>query len=168
MSQVISTLPNDVKERLSIAYITAIAARAGCQVTIAAIDKQSIDATIRPIQGRKFSIDLQLKATSQKCIEGDHVNFNLPINNYDMLRDVHCTAPHYLVILVLDPDDALWLVSDDESLILRRCAYWVDLRGKPPSTNTTSIKISIPRVNRFDVEALVKMLHSALSMITID
>ncbi len=32
LSFMITTSENDIKERLSIAYITAVAARAGCQV----------------------------------------------------------------------------------------------------------------------------------------
>jgi hypothetical protein len=63
---VIATHANDIKERLSIAYVTAVAARAGCQITKLDVDKQSIDATVRPISGRKVSIDLQLKATSDE------------------------------------------------------------------------------------------------------
>ncbi|MCK8787366.1 DUF4365 domain-containing protein [Roseomonas sp. NAR14] len=115
----ITTHPNDIKERLSIAYVTAVAARAGCQISKCDIDKQSIDVTIRPILGRKISIDFQLKATSIDCFSNDMISFDLPVKNYDDLRDPHCTAPHYLIILVLDSDDNAWLVNDEEALLIK-------------------------------------------------
>jgi hypothetical protein len=110
---VIATHFDDIKERLSVAYVTAVAARAGCQISKLDIDKQSIDVTIRPIKGRKVSIDLQLKATSKNCYQDEVISLDLPVNNYDDLRDSKCTAPHYLVVLVLDPDDDAWLASDE-------------------------------------------------------
>src|SRR6266496_1205713 len=88
---VIATQANDIKERLSIAYVTAVAARAGCQISKLEIDKQSIDATVRPVSGRKVLIDLQLKATSVERIKDGSLVFELPVKNYDDLRDVHCT-----------------------------------------------------------------------------
>ncbi len=155
---VIATGPNDIKERLSIAYVAAVAARAGCQISKLDIDKQSVDATVRPVSGRKVSIDLQLKATSSECIRDDRVAFNLPIKNYDDLRDPHCTAPHFLVALVLDPRDEFWLTSNEEALLIRRCAYWMDLRGQPATTNKAAVTVAIPRAQRFDVVALRRMM----------
>jgi hypothetical protein len=45
----ITTLENDIKERLSIAYATAVAARAGCELTEVRVDRNGIDATVRAI-----------------------------------------------------------------------------------------------------------------------
>ena len=115
----------------------------------------------RPIRGREISIDLQLKATSGDCYVEDMVSFDLPVNNYEDLRDPHCTAPHFLVVLVLDADDGAWLVSDEEALLIRRCAYWLDLRGRPATTNKVTITVKLPRVQRFNVAALQAMMQSA-------
>ena len=99
----VTTGLNDIKERLSVAYLAAVTARAGYQISHLSIDKQSIDATVRPITGRKLSVDFQLKATSAECIGDLHVIFDLSVNNYDHLRDTKCTALHYLMVLVLPP-----------------------------------------------------------------
>jgi hypothetical protein len=163
---VITTHSNDIKERLSIAYVTAVAARAGCQISKLDIDKQSIDVTVRPIKGRKVLIDLQLKATSKNCYQDNEISFDLPVNNYEDLRALHCTAPHYLVVLILDPDDGAWLVSDEEALLIRRCAYWLDLRGCPETTNKETITVKLPRDQRFDVAALRRMMRDAYKSIT--
>jgi hypothetical protein len=47
---IITTVENDIKERLSIAYATAVAARAGCELTEVQVDRNAIDATIRAIR----------------------------------------------------------------------------------------------------------------------
>jgi hypothetical protein len=163
---VVTTQPNDVKERLSVAYVTAVAAKAGCQISKLDIDKQSIDATVRPISGRKVSIDLQLKATSKDCLTEDSVIFDLPINNYNDLRDIHSTAPHYLVVLVLDHSDADWLSQSEDAMLIRRCAYWLDLRGAEASANATAVRIKIPRCNQFDPAALSRMMSLAFASLT--
>lgn len=158
---VITTHANDIKERLSVAYVTAVAARAGCQVTKLDIDKQSIDATIRPIRGPKVSIDFQLKATSRDCLDEANVIFSLPVNNYDDLRDTKCTAPHYLVVLVLELTEFDWLSNDEEALLIRRCAYWLDLRGSAPTTNRETVSVKLPRQQIFDVTTFTAMMRDA-------
>jgi len=157
----IKTNSNDIKERLSIAYLTAVSARAGCQVSKLDIDKQSIDATLRPISGGKISIDFQLKATSGECLQDDFVSFELPVKNYDDLRSIHCTAPHYLIVYVLDREEYAWLEIDENALLIRRCAYWLDLRGAPDTPNRQTITVKLPRSQIFDVEALKRMMQQA-------
>ncbi|NKL44814.1 DUF4365 domain-containing protein [Rhizobium leguminosarum bv. viciae] len=157
----IQTDTNDIKERLSIAYVTAVAARAGCQLSKPDIDKQSIDVTARPIRGRKVSIDLQLKSTSKECVDDENVTVSLPVKNYNDLRDARSTAPHYLVVLVLDPSELDWLVADEAALLIKRCAYWMDLRGFPATANETTINIAIPRKQLFDVATLQLMMKQA-------
>ena len=156
--RMITTHPNDRKERLSVAYLTAIAAGAGCQISKLEIDKQSIDATIRPISGPKLLIDVQLKATSVTSFDGDQLPFDLPVNNYEALRATVRTAPHYLVVLLLDPDDGRWLDSDHDALTIRRCAYWLDLTGAAATDNSDRIRVWLTRHQPFDVAALEGML----------
>lgn len=157
----ITTCSNDIKERLSIAYLTAVAARAGCQVSKLDVDKQSVDATVRPISGGKISIDFQLKATSSTCLGEADVSFDLPIKNYDDLRDLHSTAPHYLIVFILDEDESAWLANDENALLIRRCAYWLDLRGKPETSNRHTTTVKLPRSQIFDVVALKAMIQQA-------
>ena len=60
-------------------------------------------------------------------------------------------------MLALPGKQADWLSVAPEALILRRCAYWVSLRGQPETENATAVTISIPEAQQFDPEAL-KML----------
>jgi hypothetical protein len=47
----ITTTVTDIQERLSLAYLTAVAAQAGCQVLETKVDRNGVDATIRPVAG---------------------------------------------------------------------------------------------------------------------
>ncbi|MQB09386.1 DUF4365 domain-containing protein [Agrobacterium sp. ICMP 6402] len=161
----IETDTNDIKERLSIAYVTAVAGRAGCQLSKLDIDKQSIDVTVRPIRGKKVSVDLQLKSTSQDCVDDEKVTFSLPVKNYNDLRDTRSTALHFLVVLILESSELDWLVADEAALLIKRCAYWIDLRGYPPTSNETKINIAIPRNQLFDVAAIQRMMRAAYELL---
>jgi hypothetical protein len=44
--------------------------------------------------------------------------------------------------------------QDEERLILRKCAYWVSLRGYAPTANQKRITIRVPRQNLFSVQNL--------------
>ena len=160
----VTTGLNDIKERLSVAYLAAVTARAGYQISHMLIDKQSIDATIRPITGRKLSVDFQLKATSADCIENTHIVYDLPSNNYNHLVDIRCTALHYLMVLVLPRDEETWLVQDEQKLIISSCGYWIDLRGREPTSNKESVRIFLPREQIFDAGALQAIMGAAYQL----
>lgn len=157
----ITTSDNDIKERLSVAYVTTIAARAGCQVLKLDIDKESIDATIRPISGSKAMIDLQLKATSTDIAHGDYIKYSLPIKNYDDLRDTLSINPHYLVIFCLRADDQKWVRVNHRVLVLGGSAYYGSLYGHPAVPNSTSKTVSVPKGQLFDADILRRMIDSA-------
>lgn len=101
---------NDIKEELSYAYVHAVAARASFACERISKDRDSIDVTIRA-KGRLHeesiflspSIDLQLKATSIGEFQDDHLIHDLPIKNYDDLRQ-HSAAPRLLIVLALPED----------------------------------------------------------------
>jgi hypothetical protein len=115
----ITTSENDIKERLSVAYVTAVAAGAGCQVAKLDIDKTSIDAIVCPISGLKSPIHLQLKATSDKLVVADQARIALSIKNYDDLRDTSAIIPHYLVVLELPQNSESWLHISPSELAIR-------------------------------------------------
>lgn len=85
----------------------------------------------------------------------------LPVKNYDDLRNTHSTALHFLVVLVLDEADTEWLTSSEDALLIRRCAYWYDLNGYPPTENESTVDVRLPRAQVFDVAALQAMIHKA-------
>lgn len=73
---------------------------------------------------------------------------------YDDLRDTNVQVARILVVLVMPEDEALWLSQSPEELVLRHCAYWLSLKGCPPTTNTTTLRVAIPLANVFSPAAL--------------
>jgi len=157
----ITTVENDIKERLSIAYATAVAARAGCELTEVQVDRNGIDATIRAIRGTKVKIDLQLKATSSPLFEQEMVKFDLDIPGYNSLRSTQIQAPQLLVVLALTQDEMEWLMADEQSLAFRKCAYWCNLYGMPDVQNASTIRVSLPRGQMFHPNALRDLMQRA-------
>jgi hypothetical protein len=155
----ISTSDNDIKERLSWAYLTAVAARAGCQITGFPVDKESVDAIIRPVQGSSRQIDLQLKATSVNVFDGEQVKYNLPIKNYETLRREDHINPHYLVIVILPEDSSRWLSISPSELAIRGTAVYADLCGLPAVPNMATRTVILPQNQRFDVKILRQMIE---------
>lgn len=157
----ITTSENDIKERLSVAYVTAVAAGAGCQVAKLDIDKTSIDAIVRPISGAKSQVNLQLKASSANLVVGDQLKIALPIKNYDDLRDPSGIIPHYLVVLELPQEPERWLHISPSELAIRGLAYYGSLFGLPAVSNTTLRVVTMPQSQRFDVSVLKRMILSS-------
>ena len=156
---------NDIMAELSYAYLHAVAARAGfgCKVGSRIDDGASVDAFVRVNERMaadsviwNFDFEVQLKATKQALIEinGRYSYFFQGIKRYDKLRDPGSPLPKLLIVLLLPDDPAQWLTLDENSLISRRCAYWVSLEGAPASDNDTGKTIAIPRSQLLTVEAL--------------
>jgi hypothetical protein len=156
---------NNVKSELSYAYLHAVASHAGlgCEVAGRHSDDAGVDAVVRAKERfypdsiyTHFTMEVQLKATSV-CPEPDRLGrypFRLLLNHYDKLRDEGNWAQQILVVLFLPSERPLWLSHSADSLITRRCAYWVSLRGAPESPNDESQTVYIPQSNLFSVEGL--------------
>ena len=106
------------------------------------------------------SLDLQLKATARLARVGTDWRFDLPKRNYDLLRE-RTLVPRILVVLNLPAEEGDWLSISEEELVLRRCAYWADITDAPESDNERTVTISIPEHNRFDADALKRLMDRA-------
>jgi hypothetical protein len=150
----ITTGDNAIKERLSMGLLSLIAARAGCEVIAPHTDYMSIDAIIRPVQGRNMPIDVQLKASNSLEFTDNAVKFRLTLKNYEDLRSTTAAVPQLLVVVDLHGDANRWVNQDSDLLRFERSAYWLSLYGLPPTDNTTSIGVQIPRTQVFTPNAL--------------
>lgn len=155
---------NHIKEGLSRAYILAVAHRAGFNCTLREFD-YGIDGTFRDVQrvGKRrvesgFSIDFQAKASERCDVEGDYVAYDLEAQSQRDLVDEGVGCPRILIVLALPEERSRWLEVSDDALLLRRCAWWVSLRGAEPTPNAQTTRIRIPRGQVFDVGALESMM----------
>lgn len=144
----------DVEEQLSIAYLHAVCAHARmCKGDTTRLeDNAGIDAKITawcPQQGddmEEVDIKVQLKATKGVPSETDtHFSYSLKKEHYDQLRHPRVITPRILTVLFLPPSFDDWMAHSHDQLLLRRCAYWVSLKGAAPSDNASSQTIYLPK-----------------------
>jgi hypothetical protein len=162
--------PNDIEAELSYAYLHAVASKAGvgCKLGSRLDDNAGIDAELTgwgpfPNGGYREEIDIkvQLKATVKTPVdyEGKYWSYSLSgISRYNDLRSEAISTPRILVVLFLPSNNADWLTLSNNELILRKCAYWVSLRGAKASTNTTAQTVYLPKSQRFDSEGLQDLM----------
>lgn len=153
--------PQDQEEALSRAYVHAVAARAGYTVATDDFDRDGIDLRIRAGGPMRPALDLQLKATVNLGeVRDGYYHYPLDARNYESLRS-ETMAPRLLVVLGLPHEEAQWLTITTESLVMRRCAYWLDLKGAEERENVSSVTVRIPAANVFDVENLRSLMEQA-------
>lgn len=148
----------DQKERLSLVYVNALAARAGFVTFVREVDRDSVDLCIEAGGGQRPKLDLQLKASANLDQPvGGFVRFRISRKNYDDLR-VETQTPRLLVVLELPSDEALWMTVTAEELVLRRRAYWLSLQ-QAGDTDQQTVTVRIPERNVFDVEGLKALME---------
>jgi hypothetical protein len=160
---------NNIESELSYAYLHAVAAKAavGCKPGNRHDDNSGIDAELTgwgpfPDGGYRNEVDIkvQLKATTLTPVDNANT-WSYALNGIDRYNDLRCDAvstPRILVVLFLPHDPKDWLHLDENALLLRKCAYWVSLRGAKPSSNTTAQTVYIPKSQRFDPDGLTALM----------
>ena len=153
------------KEQFSHAYVRATASVAGFGTSVPAVDDDSVDLELsgRSVNGRPLRprLEIQLKCTAENFIRGDQVVYPLKRKNYDELRITNVLVPRLLVVIQVPRSEEEWLRHSEEELVLRRCGYWISLAGRTDTTNTSTVSISIPRTNVFDVAGLRNLMERA-------
>jgi hypothetical protein len=160
--------PEQQKEEIGRAYIHAVAAREGFKLATWSVDDGCLDVTIGragALGGGTIAnpkLDVQLKCTSrQDLVRKDHIAWKLARDHYNRLVARSATK-QILVVLVLPEDEDAWIEHSVDAILIRRCAYWLDMSDLPPIT-TASKTVRIPRDNVFSPDALV-LLMTQLSL----
>ncbi|WP_159907760.1 DUF4365 domain-containing protein [Caballeronia humi] len=154
---------------MSYAYLHAIASHAGvnCKITNRHEDHAGIDAVLTgwaPFTNggwlTEVDIKIQLKATiRQPYDDGTHLSYFLSdVRQYDNLRGETYAPPRILIVLFLPPDADDWLTHSEESLVLKRCAYWASLRGAPATANRSGVTVRFPKSQVFDGDGLMQLM----------
>jgi hypothetical protein len=153
-------------EQLSRAYAQAVAAVCGCTCARPEPD-YGFDLVLRhvTIRQKKWSevgpaLSVQLRSTTGATITSTHVVYDLDADTYRLLRRASIDTPSVLVLLVLPAERAEWVHHTEDRLELRRCSYWLSLRGWPASTNTSSVRVQIPRANQFTPTVLTRIMET--------
>jgi hypothetical protein len=153
---------NTQKELFSNVFIQAVAAVAGYACYKPQPDTESVDWGIAAIGGggsiKSPRLELQLKCTAQDCLAGDALRYPLKTKNYEELSSDNYLVPRILAVVLVPEEIGEWMGQSEEQLVLRRCAYWVSLRGMAATKNTGKVTVTIPRSQQFTVDALVAMM----------
>lgn len=162
----------NVEAELSYAYVHAIAASAHveCAPSSRHSDNAGVDLHLfsdgpfpKGAACRSVQIDVQLKATAATptLVKGAYAYPLHNVKTYDRYRCVSPGVPCVLVLLLLPADQTQWVTQDRSALLLRRCAYWVSLRGAPETRNTTSQTVYFPSRQVFSAAALKSLMKRA-------
>jgi hypothetical protein len=156
---------NHRQEALCRAYIQAIAARSGMSSSMPAPD-YGTDLSLHDIEthGNRrsesgYRLDIQAKSTTLAKMGPTQLRYDLRLKDYEYLRHPAPGCPRFLVVLILPRDEADWVAQSEAELLVRRCAYWVGLKGRGSTTNRKQVRVAIPRANVFSVEALQDLMQ---------
>ena len=153
---------NMQKEQFSRAYVQAVAACCGFAWSEPSVDDDSVDMSLHQTGGggtiRSPRLELQLKCKAASTPTNDPFSYSLKVKNYDDLRDSNVLVPRILVVVLVPDELEEWLSHSEAELAVRRCGYWVSLRGLPPSDNQSSQTVRIPRAQQFTVDELRGMM----------
>ena len=107
------------------------------------------------------AIEFQLKATINLGEPTDgYFRFPLKKRNYDLLI-VETQTPRLLMVLDLPKNEDQWMTISEESLVLRRRAYWACLAGHEERSNVSSVTVHIPTTNVFDVASVRHLMDQS-------
>jgi hypothetical protein len=148
------------------AYIYAVVSAAGYsfQKSSRPVDVGGIDVSITGTVSNEIfyepQLDLQVKSTSLDVVTEEYIRYPLKLKNYNELRKERTVAPRALVVVLIPEDLNEWINQSETELCIRRCAYWISLRGQPQTQNTESVTVYIPRQNVFVAEKISAMKTS--------
>jgi hypothetical protein len=156
------------QEAISNAYVHALAGAAGLNLGARTTFDYGIDGTFHPVKnvGGKlvqsaFPVEFQMKATTVWRHEADHVVYDLSARAHQILTDrERGQAMAILILLCMPPEAVDWVVGSEDHLHLRNCCYWYRPPG-PPTTNTSSVRIRIPRSQILTAESLRDIMATA-------
>lgn len=152
------------KDHFSRAVVRAVAAAAGIDASVPPHDQngKDIEFTAPDVAGKSMGqLAAQLKCTHTVETSGTSFSYDLEVKDYDRLRvpltDLY--VPRILIVVHVPDDPGEWVASDPGKMVLKRCAYWHSLTGAPPTTNTSTVAVTIPTEQVFDVSGLLKNLQ---------
>jgi hypothetical protein len=151
------------QEQFSNVYLQAVATVAGYSLSKPQVDDDSVDYSIHKRGGngtiRSPRIDLQLKCQlNDSQLDGQGLSYALKIKNYEDLRPDNVLVPRILLVVLVPRLPSDWLEQYDTGTILKYSGYWASLRGKPPTSNSKTVSIWIPRHNHFTVQQLNQLM----------
>ncbi|MGL5943325.1 MAG: DUF4365 domain-containing protein [Waterburya sp.] len=155
---------NTRKEEFSYGYLKTIGAKSGIAIENhgRSIDNQGID--IQAVYAGKLDnihtprIDAQVKCTSQDIEKEDYIHFPLETKAYELLINPFVYNPIILIVVLVPKNLNEWVNINNEQTVIKKCAYWISLKGKKPSTNKNIITVKISKNNIITPESFSNII----------
>ncbi len=147
-------------ELISLAYVNAIAASIGVQISVPPIDNHSVDGTFISSAGRCPRIDFQLKSSYSCQFIQDKLSYPLDVKNYNDLREDRF-SPIILILLVMPQIEAEWVRHGHDATSIQHCAYWLSLSDKPAVSNSSNVTVHFDKNNWLSPDTLQNLLTKA-------
>ncbi|WP_221348775.1 DUF4365 domain-containing protein [Streptomyces beigongshangae] len=137
------------QEQISLAYLSAVATRAGATSATWNVDKDGVDVTLKR---NHILVEFQMKCTFSPTILGDGETyaFDLDIQTYDALRERERSAAGYLGLVVVTKDVGEWLAHDSETLLMHCSGYYAQIQNLPEVVGQETKRIHLPKAQRID------------------
>ncbi len=112
---------------------------------------------------RKYisKISVQLKSVYSKnnySEDENYIYYDLKVKNYNDLRSDR-SNPIILGLLILPEEESTWVHNDIDRLLIKKCMYWLYLKGFIDTNNTTTVRIPIPKQSILTPVSLIKILQ---------
>ncbi len=153
-----------MKERLSIAYVSAVAARAGVGCRITSVPEYGTDlylVNIDLIKGKYVDtgwiLNCQVKSTSTWELQSNQIAYDMDAGDYNKLAEWSGSAPCILVLFCLPDGSDEWLTVGEGELILKRCCYWTKISDQP-TANKSKKRVFIPRSQLLTPDTVTNLL----------
>ena len=148
------------QEQLSFSYITAVASQARIATEFRRWDEDGIDGVLISDQGTEPRIDFQAKSVTGGIPDSDHIAYALKVNNYNRLTK-STTNLRILIVMVVPSCIEEWTDQNNERMQTRYSAYWHSLRGCPPTDNTQTKTVHIPKRQILNPSAVQYLIERA-------
>ena len=100
---------------------------------------------------------MQVKSYTGEA-QGDPWPYDLDVKAYRDLIPTDYQVPRVLVVVRVPSDVQDWMTHNEDQLVLRRCGYWLSLRGFAPTSNSSTNRVWISRANLFDAAGLTSLM----------
>ena len=104
-------------------------------------------------------LEIQVKSTSTDIIDNKFLRYPLKLKNYNELRKPRTLVPKILVVVLIPNELSEWVRQSETELCVRRCGYWLSLKGQPETRNTESVTVYLPRTQLFSVDSLKNIMQ---------
>lgn len=158
---------NTKKEEFSYGYIQLIASSSGFSVEKAGRprDNSGIDITIiAPGELEDIDsprLDVQVKCTTVAKETQSFIKYALKVKNYNKLIQRKSFVPQILIIVLVPSNIDNWLKISEQETLMKKCGYWISLRGQQPTSNTKRVTVEIPRENLLTPETISNLMKEA-------